>query len=356
MKKTLVGVLFGGRSVEHDISILSAKNIVENINRKKYEPILIGIDKKGRWFRTESVTKEIDKGEPLHLILDAANPRFSTNEQEFTIDVILPILHGTDGEDGAIQGMLQTMSLPYVGSGVLGSSVAMDKLLSKRLMESANLPVAAYFAFTQENKQLIDFEEVKDKLGLPLIIKPVNLGSSVGVSKVMEEEEFATAIEEAFRYDSTILIEEYIEGHEVECAILGNKHPIVSAAGEVNLSENYGFYSFEAKYEDPAAAQIQIPADLSDAIHERIKRISLKAYHELNCLDLARVDLFVKEDGAVFINEVNTLPGFTNISMYPSLMKNEGISYSDLITKLLELALVRDAANKRITTDYDSAL
>jgi D-alanine-D-alanine ligase len=270
--------------------------------------------------------------------------------------VVFPILHGTDGEDGSVQGLLQTMNIPYVGSGVLGSAASMDKLLAKRVMQSAKLPVAAFKAYQHQEKDSINYNYLVENLGLPFIIKPANLGSSVGVSKITHEGDFKTGLDSAFKYDNSILVEEFIDGREVECAILGNQNPIASVAGEVVLSDKYEFYSFTAKYEDPDSAKIKIPADMPEAVHDDIKKISLKAFSLLNCQDLARVDLFVKENSDVFINEINTLPGFTNISMYPSLMQNEGIGYTELISKLIEMARDRQEESNRITTNFKSQL
>jgi D-alanine-D-alanine ligase len=289
-------------------------------------------------------------------MLDAKNPYLFTRDKQIKLDVVFPILHGTDGEDGSVQGLLQTLNIAYVGSGVLGSAASMDKLLAKRVLQSAGLPVADFEAFQHHQRDYINFQKVADHLGLPFIIKPANLGSSVGVSKISDEANFDQALDDAFKYDNSILIEEFIDGREVECAILGNEKPLASVAGEVVISSNYEFYSFTAKYEDPDAAKITIPAEIPDSVHDQIKGLCLKAYGLLNCHDLARVDLFVQDNGSVFINEINTLPGFTNISMYPSLIQHEGISYQELITRLIEMAWERYLDSSRIITDYDSDL
>ena len=356
MGKLKVGVLYGGRSVEHDISLLSAKNILQNIDTSKFDISLLAIDKEGKWYLCDDIDKPISSGEPLSAMLDAKNPYLFSQERQIMLDVIFPILHGTDGEDGSVQGLLQTLNIAYVGSGVLGSAASMDKLLAKRVLQSAGLPVADFEAFHHNERDTIDFNKLVDHLGLPFIIKPANLGSSVGVSKINRHENFDQALDEAFKYDKSILIEEYIDGREVECAILGNEKPLASVAGEVILSSNYDFYSFTAKYADPDSAKITIPADMPDHVQNEIKDLCLKAYSLLNCHDLARVDLFVKADGAIFVNEINTLPGFTNISMYPSLVQYEGISYQELITKLIEMARERFLDSSRITTDYESRL
>ena len=356
MSKIRVGIIYGGRSVEHDISILSARNIVSNINTDLFEISLIGIDKSGKWFHVDTIETAITNGMPLAVSLEAGNARFRTTESDLQFDVIFPVLHGTDGEDGAIQGLFQTLGLPYVGSNVLGSAIAMDKLVSKQLLEANSIPVARYLSYTDLELDKISYAEVTSQLGESIIVKPVNLGSSVGVTKVRTEEDFDKAIKEAFQYDHTILIEEFITGREVECAVLGNSHVIVSVAAEIKLSDKYDFYSFTAKYADPDSAEIVIPADMEASVHMEVKRLSLEAYRALHCADLSRVDLFVTGDNRVFVNEVNTIPGFTNISMYPSLLRHEGVEYQDLITRLIQLALERNEANHRITTDYDSQL
>ena len=350
MSKTTVAILFGGRSVEHDISLLSARNVVENLDREHFTPVLIGISRQGAWYLCDTVAEPAE-GQPLQLTLDATQPAFKAGEQTITPDVVFPVLHGTDGEDGSVQGLLQVLNLPCVGSGVLGSAAAMDKLLAKRVLQAGKLPVAPFLIANRE-EPFPDWQEVSRKLGTPVIVKPANLGSSVGVNKVEDDAGFQVAVKEALRYDHTALIETFIHGREVECAILGNHNPVVSVAGEVVLSSIHEFYSFTAKYEDPQAARIVIPADMPDAIHERIRQLSLQAYRLLNCQDLARVDLFVQEDGQVFVNEVNTIPGFTDISMYPMLMQHEGIGYGELLTRLIELAQARYAERNKISTDF----
>jgi D-alanine-D-alanine ligase len=356
MGKLRVGVLYGGRSVEHDVSLLSAKNILQNIDAEKYDVYLLAIDKEGKWYLCNDINRPISDGAALSVKLDANDAIFFTANEQLKLDVIFPILHGTDGEDGSVQGLLQTLNIGCVGSGVLGSAASMDKLLAKRVLQSAGLPVAKFRAFKDHQREKIKFGEIVDHLGLPFIVKPAKLGSSVGVSKISIEDDFSEALDYAFKYDDSILIEEFIDGREVECAILGNQNPMASVAGEVILSKKYDFYSFTAKYEDPEAAKITIPADMPGSVHKLIKELCLEAYDLLNCHELARIDLFVKADGAVFINEINTLPGFTNISMYPSLIQHEGIGYQELISKLIEMARLRFLESDRIITDFESEL
>lgn len=357
MTKIKVAILFGGRSVEHGVSINSARNIAEYIDPTKFEPILIGITNTGAWHLTSSVNKDIEAGEPLSFQLNPAQPGWLTSSGRLiNADVVFPVLHGTDGEDGSIQGLLQAVSLPMVGTGVLGSAVSMSKLIAKRLLQQAGLPVTRFLSYAYTEKVSIRFEEVKSTLGLPFMVKSASLGSSVGVSKVKDKADFQSALDEAFRYDDHILIEEFITGREIECAILGNYPPQASLPGEIVISSKYEFYSFDAKYVDGEAVKIQVPAQLEPATSDRIRDASLKAYQALACEDFARVDLFLQADGKVFVNEINTIPGFTNSSMFPMMWKERGISFTHLITKLIELALERNARADRAQRSFQSAL
>lgn len=356
MAKTKVGILFGGKSVEHDISIISAQNIAKYINRELFEITLIGINKSGDWFLCDEVSKDISKGVALQLSLSASKPGFVANGAFVELDVVFPVLHGTDGEDGNIQGLFKSVDIPFVGSEALGSSVAMDKLTSKRVLQNAGVPVAKFLAFTNVEKEKIDFDTLVNALGLPFIIKPANLGSSVGVFKISRKEGFKEKLDTLFMYDKVALVEEFIEGRELECSVLGNNHPIASPAGEIVLKGDYEFYSFEAKYVDGNAVDLIIPAKVTPEIEERIKQISIKSFQTASCKDLARIDLFLKPNGDIVVNEINTIPGFTNISMYPKLIGELGISYPDLITRLIQLALERHKEDQTISTNFESSL
>jgi D-alanine-D-alanine ligase len=344
MTKQKIAILYGGRSVEHGVSINSAKNIYEYIDKTLFEPFLIGISPSGVWYLTETVTKEMDKGAELSVRLNPETPYFiDLLGNTISVDIVFPVLHGTDGEDGSIQGLLKALDLPMVGTGVLGSSMSMSKLITKRLLKESGLPVA-------------DFEEIHQKLGLPFMVKSASLGSSVGVSKVKSKEDFAKAVEEGFRYDDCILIEKYIKGREVECAILGNSPAKASLPGEIIISKEYEFYTFDAKYVDGNAVTINVPANLDAASQEKIRSLSLKAYQSLSCEDFARVDLFLTESGEVYVNEINTIPGFTNSSMFPVMWKERGISFSELITQLVQLAMERHQKTKRVERGFQSSL
>lgn len=357
-KKKKVAILYGGRSVEHAVSVNSARNIHEFIDKNLFEPIPLGISKSGQWFLTTSVNKDIEQGKALGLILDAVSPGFVllSSGDRFKFDMIFPVLHGTDGEDGSIQGLIKAMDIPMVGTGVLGSALAMNKIVAKRLMRQAGLPVTDFLTYKYHEKDKITFTGISKKLGLPFMVKAASLGSSVGVTKVKTKADFKKAIEDAFRYDDEMLVEEFVAGREIECAILGNSPAEASYPGEIEISKNYEFYTFDAKYVDPQAVQIHVPAKLSKPIAEKIRNVSIKAYEALHCQDFSRIDLFLDKKGKIYINEINTIPGFTNSSMYPMMWKERGISFSELITRLLNLAQERYNRGKRIERDFQSSL
>ena len=357
MTKLKVAILYGGRSVEHGVSINSARNIAEYIDKNKYEPILIGISTSGAWYLTSSVSKEIEDGKKLSLQLNPTSPGFVIeNGPVYKADIVFPVLHGTDGEDGSIQGLLQAMNLPMVGTGVLGSAMSMNKLVAKKILQEAGLPVTKFLYYYFEDRDQIRFDEISSVLGLPFMIKSTSLGSSVGVSKVKNEADLKKAVDEAFKYDDCLLAEEFIKGREIECAILGNNPPHASLPGEIIISSKYEFYTFDAKYVDGEAVKIDVPAKLDKDTAEIIRQHSLNAYQALSCEDFSRVDLFLTDSGQVYVNEINTIPGFTNSSMFPMMWKERGISFTDLITKLIELSLERTKRSARIQKDFQSAL
>ncbi len=356
MSNIKVAILYGGRSVEHGVSVNSARNIFEFIDRKKFTPIPIGISQSGKWYITKTVNKTIHKGKPLSIQLDPKQPMLKSGATKILADVVFPVLHGTDGEDGSIQGLLKALDLPVVGTGVLGSAVSMNKIVAKHLMKEAGLPVADFIpvGFYENNRPT--FEEIKTKLGVPFMVKSASLGSSVGVTKVKSKAEFAPAVEEAFRYDHELLFERYVKGREIECAILGNIPTLASLPGEIIISKNYEFYSFDAKYVDGNAVTIAVPAILPGDVAEKIRTLSIKAFKALNCEDYARVDLFYAENGEVYVNEINTIPGFTNSSMYPMMWKERGISFTELISKLILLSMERSKMKDRLQHNFVSSL
>ena len=354
-----VAILFGGKSVEHKVSLRSAKNIYDNIDKNIYNVILIGISQKGHWYYLKNFTFNIEDGEPIAVKLNQSSDIFFTWKDGNAIgdiDIFFPVLHGNDGEDGGIQGLLRTVNIPMVGTGVLGSAIVFDKVCSKRLLTDAGIKNARFLAYSIEDKGIIDFNHIKTTLGLPFFIKPVASGSSVGVSKVVDEESFKAAVGDTFQYDNIVLIEEYIKGREIECSVKGNQNPDVSQPGEISVVGGYDFYSFDAKYVDDSGAKLDMPANLEESTKRKIQDIALKAYKTLYCEDFARVDMFLKEDGEIYVNEINSIPGFTHISMFPQLWKLDGISYTDLISDLIESAFEKYKRANRIKRDFDSSL
>ena len=327
-----VGVIYGGMSTEHDVSMMSGKNVLENLDKKKYDIIPIYIDKNGKWYINNKEIKNIvDKLKEM--------------------DVIFPVLHGLYGEDGTIQGMLELLKIPYVGCDIISSSMCMDKVYTKCVLQKANIKQAKYIYIKNENTYVNEeFEEMKlendeivklveEKLQFPVFVKPSNSGSSVGVTKASNGPELIKAIEEACVYDKKVLVEEAIVGKEVECAVLGNDNPKASTVGEILSAEE--FYSYDAKYNN-AESKTRIPAQISEEKIEEIRKAAVKAFKAMDCKGLARVDFFVKNDtNEVYINEINTMPGFTEISMYPKLWEYMGINYSELLDELINLAIER---------------
>lgn len=320
MKKIKIGVIFGGRSAEHEVSINSAKNIIASLSKDKYEVIPIKIGKDGKIPFTKLAK----------------------------LDVAFPIIHGPFGEDGSLQGVFKIMNIPFVGPSVLGSAVGMDKDFMKRLLSQAGIKNAK--AIVLKSHQKLTFKKAKITLGLPMFVKPANLGSSVGVSKVLNKKDFVEALAEAFKYDTKIIIEEMVNGRELECAVLGNENPIASPIGEVIMNTS-SFYSYDAKYIETDGAIIEIPAkNLSKTDIKKLQETALKTYQVLGAEGLSRVDMFLTKKGEVYVNEINTLPGFTDISMYPKLFELKGIHKADLIDKLILLAIERFERDNKLQT------
>ena len=324
-----LGIIYGGISTEHDVSKMSAKSIISNLDREKYEIHEIYINEYGKWF---------ENNEEIYNLIWTL--------KEF--DVVFPVLHGLGGEDGTIQGMLEMLKVPYVGCGVLASSVGMDKVYTKIIFEKAKIPQASYVYVKRTDEEYViineefeqeefSIEKITNKLTFPMFVKPSNSGSSIGVKKVTTDQELKKAIEYAAQYDTKILIEQGIDGKEVECAVLDGKEIITSTVGEIKSAEE--FYSFDAKYNIPESKTI-IPADITEENIEEIKKLALKAFNAIDGKGLSRVDFFIEnETNKIYINEINTMPGFTQISMYPKLFEAVGISYPELIDRLIENAL-----------------
>ena len=344
-----IAILYGGKSAEHEISIMSANNVFNFLDKDKYTAILIKIDKSGKWFTNKNcisnenfnVIKDLNDFNPVDKI--TLNPGsdlpflLSDANISFSVDAVFPVLHGPNGEDGSIQGLLKILDLPFVGPSVLGSSVGMDKEVMKRLLKEAGIMIGDYIS--SRYGVIPDFAEVKSKLGMPVYIKPANMGSSVGITKVKDESEYKKAAELAYEFDTKIVIEANITGREIECAVLGNENPEASVPGEVVAYKD--FYDYEAKYLDDKGFKLIIPAELDEDVELQVRESAIKTFQILECEGLSRVDVFVTPDNEVIVNEINTIPGFTKISMYPMLWKETGIEYKELISKLIELAISR---------------
>lgn len=348
-----VGILHGGRSVEHEISVLSAKSVVDALDRARFEPILIGIDHDGVWRRQteEGLRKAATNASDARIESSLPVVAFSSLA-ELGLDVVFPVLHGPGGEDGTMQGLLEQLDLPYVGSGVLGSAAAMDKDVTKRLLRDAGIAVARFVTLrsTEFARDPGSAVERALALGFPCFVKPANLGSSVGVRRATSVEELHDALTFAFGFDAKVLVEEAVTGREIECAVLGNDDPRASGVGEIVVEHPEGFYSYDAKYLSADGARLILPAVLGDAEREGIRAASLRAFQAVECQGLARVDFFLRPDGSFLVNEINTLPGFTSISMYPKLWEHEGIGPTELVTQLLELAMERHRRRARLQT------
>lgn len=362
-KKINIGILFGGKSAEHEVSLQSAKNVFDAIDKEKYNPILIGIDKSGKWLLINKSNFLLNANDPKHIKLNQACDlvailpqcngeifNLSNQKQHQKIDVVFPVLHGSYGEDGTVQGLLKLANLPFVGSSVLGSAVGMDKDVMKRLLRDVGIPIAKFLVIRPQ-ESIVDFQKIKQELGLPLFVKPANMGSSVGVSKIHNESEYKNGIVKASNFDTKIIVEEYIKGREIECSVLGNEKPMASIPGEV--ISHHEFYSYDAKYIDKQGAGLEIPAKISTQTTKKIQDMAIKTFQTLSCEGLGRVDFFLKENEELFVNEINTIPGFTKVSMYPKLWEASGISYTKLIDRLIQLAIERFGKEQQLKTNYD---
>ncbi len=359
VSKIRVGLIYGGRSGEHEVSVLSANSVLGAIDRQKYEVYPIGVTKDGRWLPGQSPAALVESQElQVRLMGESVNETSLTRLENRrgqilsslseSVDVIFPVMHGPFGEDGTIQGLLELAEIPYVGGGVLASAVGMDKAVMKAVFQAAGLPVGAYLVYLRKeweaNPEPI-LDAVAANLGFPCFVKPANLGSSVGISKAHHRAELQRAIAFAAEYDRKIVIEKLLVGREIECSVLGNDDPIASLPGEVVPCAE--FYDYEAKYVLNDSKLI-IPAELKPELVRKVQELAVRSFKAIDCAGLSRVDFFVDDaTGAIFVNEINTLPGFTNISMYPKLWEATGIGYAELIDRLLQLALERFADKQR---------
>ena len=352
MTTTRVVLLFGGRSTEHEISLLSARNIFLALDRSRFAPVLIGIDRQGGWHLEPEATLDRAQGDPRGVHLDPTAPRIEPSTVLRAGDVVFPVLHGTYGEDGTIQGLLELANVgadadgavAYVGAGVLGSAIGMDKDVAKRLLRDAGIPVVEFQVLTAHRWRK-DPRAVLDEaaaLGFPLFCKPANAGSSVGVSRVASAADLPSAVRVALGFDQKVLLERAVDAREVECAVLGNDEPVASLPGEIALAPRHAFYSYDAKYVDPGASEFRVPAALPPEVVAAVQRLAVRTFQVLELAGLARVDFFVERPtGRLFVNEVNTMPGFTALSGYPKMWEASGLAVTGLVTRLIDLAVER---------------
>ena len=363
MSKTRVVVLFGGRSAEHEVSILSARNVLLALDRKRFDPVLVGIDKNGCWRLEPESTLIEAAGDPRKLFLRGqgaelpvpVHPQRPPVAAALTCDdVVFPVLHGTFGEDGTVQGLLELADVAFVGAGPLGSAVGMDKDVTKRLLSQAGLPVVPWRVVTAAafSRDPHAAQARVAELGYPVFVKPANAGSSVGVSKVKTESELEAALRVALSFDRKVLVEGAVDAREIECAVLGNDDPEASVPGEIIVHHRDGFYSYDAKYVDEGGSEWQIPAQIPDATAARVRAFAVETFRVLELAGMARVDFFLdRGTGEVYVNEVNTIPGFTAISMYPKLWEHSGLPARELVSRLIDLAIERRQQRRALKTE-----
>lgn len=362
-KKIRVGVLFGGRSGEHEVSLASAKGIMNAMDKDKYEVVPIGITKTGQWLTGGDIHRQLLEASAGHpVIADHMSHDEISSENSLTLpisktgplDVVFPVLHGPFGEDGTVQGFLELAGVPYVGAGVTASAVGMDKAICKKIFDAHNLPLVPYLVFLRSRWQTgpeTIINGCESTLTYPMFVKPANLGSSVGIHKAKNREELRAGLADAVRYDRKLIIEQGVEAREIEVSVLGNDDPIASVPGEIVPSRE--FYSYAAKYIDDNS-ELLIPAPLEQEQAELIQKLAVLAFRALDCSGLARCDFLLdKETEQVFLNELNTMPGFTPISMYPKLWEASGLSYSELIDRLIELAIERHEDKQQSESSFD---
>lgn len=358
-KKLQVGLIFGGNSSEYEVSIVSGHNIYKAIDKDKFDVHPIWITNEGYFANEEESFKVLD--DPSYQVKNPHKVNNISNLIELEnlpeIDVFFPIVHGNLGEDGVLQGLFRLMNKPFVGDDVLGAAVTMDKEFTKILAQRVGVPVADWisikrFEYNDKNNDKLDYEKVAEKLGRDMFVKPSNQGSSVGVSHVTNADEYTAALKEAFKYDDKVLVEETVPGTEVETAVLGNDKPIVAGVGQITNAKG-SFYTYENKYDDNSTSKLQIPADLPQEIIDTVRENARKVYAATECSGMARIDSMLTPGGKVVLTEVNALPGFTNISMYPKLFEEAGVPYSELITRLIEAGIDRFDHKKTLLHKHD---
>lgn len=349
--KTKLGLLYGGKSAEHQVSLRTAMAVIGALDHNKFDIYPIYISEKGEWNKGAQLTGSVENVEQLKFAGNGtsalSSDLFQTEVGQF-LDVVFPLLHGPNGEDGTVQGFLELLNIPYVGNGVLASSAGMDKVVMKNVFAQAGLSQVKYVSFIKSewsSAPSAAYEQVEKELGFPCFVKPANLGSSVGISKCTNRAELETAFDEAFQFDRKVIIEEGVTAREVEIAVLGNDNPECSVAGEIVPKKD--FYDYKAKYEDDDTALI-IPAELTNDEYAQLKEMAVKAFKALDCSGLVRADFFLTKEGKGFINEVNTMPGFTPVSMFPLLWNQSGLEYPALIERLVQLGIERYEEKQRI--------
>ncbi len=367
-KKIRVGLIFGGKSGEHEVSLASAQSVLRALNPEKYDAVLIGVTKEGKWLTGGNPLKQLvhatqspllkamngsTSNDTSALVSHSATELTTTDALNETVDVVFPLIHGPNGEDGTIQGLLELADLPYVGANVAASAVGMDKALMKAMFRNAGLPVAEYLVIlrhTWEHAPEETIHDIETIIHFPCFVKPANLGSSVGISRAHNWDELTQALTTAAQYDRKILVERAVQGREIECSVLGNDVPLASLPGEVLVERE--FYDYEAKYADEQTRFV-IPADLSAEQTRTVQELAVRAFQAIDCNGMARVDFFIDaRDGKILVNEINTIPGFTNVSMYPKMWEASGVTYAQLIDRLIQLALERHADKQRNKVTY----
>lgn len=362
--KIRVAVVYGGKSGEHEVSLTSAASVIKALDQNLFEIVPIGIDKQGRWHLNKLPEVLANSQLKLSVHLPSSQEMMLPSTQQDLlggqIDVVFPVVHGPLCEDGSLQGLLELAGLPYVGSGVLASAIGMDKDIAKRLAKAAGIAIPAYLTLhdSATPAQRLEFcHQVATQIKFPAFVKPARLGSSVGMEKVNDVTSLQSALEKAFKYDSKIVVEQFIDAQEIELSVLENinygEDPLVSIAGEIRVGGGHAFYSYEAKYLDPNGAELLIPAAIDSETMHKTQQLAQRIFKICECEGMARVDLFLdKTDGTLYFNELNTLPGFTPISMYPKMWQASGVPYPELLTMLIELAIARHKRRQRLVTEY----
>lgn len=363
--KIRVGLVFGGRSGEHEVSLASARSVLAALDKDKYEPVLIGVTREGRWLiggnplkqlisSTQSPLLKADNGQngvngTKEMGVRSATDISTEHILDSTVDVVFPLIHGPYGEDGTVQGLFELADIPYVGAGVAASGVGMDKALMKAVFQAAGLPVPSFLVVLRsewEKKPELTIQKIEQAIGYPCFVKPANLGSSVGITKAHNWDELTQALANACQYDRKLIVEQAVVGREIECSVLGNDDPVASLPGEI--IPGHEFYDYEAKYTDDSGTRLLIPADLEPEQIQTVQELAIRAFKAIDGSGMGRVDFFLQAaDGQVIVNEINTIPGFTNLSMYPKLWEASGLPYGSLIDRLIELALERHKDKKR---------